>query len=820
LLNFIKDKKVGTFTYRIEKSGPTKYFLEIRNEKLIGRDDVYSYFYEIPYLDLLYKLKNQNVNILLINYVIKNFSYEYLLNKMDTTPTFISIFRSYLINESNEEIKNFLYALDRLDNDKDLKFYTIEDHNRLKFISPNEMNFLLKDLNLRIFMECKSVEKELEIQFDGSSFRDMCLKKFTDEQITKQYDEIRNLVIDEKYEKSYNKYIEKNPALYVPNIINQSGKNLLAYLCENRFDGIYGNRSIPKRTIKYDNSTKWGRIFQMSQRWIEDSKRLNPDKYNTWKAHANLRKHVFNFVTDEIFVLDMSKAVIKYSYNVDYHYPRLLSIYIEPHRKEFNNEEDDIYININMPIVKNISLMPNLNSGSKYFITTELQNFSDEFYMRNCGYVIPILNEYLIPCLISKELFEKFNINGSLLFSAAEILGLINQKLDFLKELEESAIRQKYIDDHILKDNYHHRSTYLRDIRNINEANKQIFESFYFEKLQFYFIYKLCHFYEKDVNFVPQKYPLLTSDTIEQENEELGRRTELIVFWFLQKSIDGKKWINNYDDIDDDENIDDDISVENDTDILDCPIEYIPECNITWNNESGESFKPYDFSVEMNGVEYRIEVKSTRGAEDNLFYLSIKELEELVNDPDHYLLLRLSFIKEGYRYFGIHFNEEFYGRFYKIKPETYKLVKNNLKKWKEYYKEKSVRFTIDMFELVQNNFDEVSLPDFLFEPTVYDPKYWKVFDSFINNTFLYQPELVKIFELFSESHEITKLQKEFIKIKEDYKFKKNLDNLRFLSDLNVRDNSELYYNYLNQLLDDQRKRLELKNIPDPDDLPF
>ena len=137
---------MGTFTYRIEKSGPSKYFLEIRNEKLIGRDDVYSYFYEIPYLDLLYKLKNQNVNILLINYVTKNFSYEYLLNKMGTTPSFISLLRSYLISEHYSEIFKFLNALDGIDNDKYLFFYTIDDLSRFKFISDNDMNYLLKDL--------------------------------------------------------------------------------------------------------------------------------------------------------------------------------------------------------------------------------------------------------------------------------------------------------------------------------------------------------------------------------------------------------------------------------------------------------------------------------------------------------------------------------------------------------------------------------------------------------------------------------------------------------------------------------------------------
>jgi hypothetical protein len=62
---------------------------------------------------------------------------------------------------------------------------------------------------------------------------------------------------------------------------------------------------------------------------------------------------------------------------------------------------------------------------------------------------------------------------------------------------------------------------------------------------------------------------------------------------------------------------------------------------IVWENELGESGKPYDFRVKENGNEKYIEVKGTPSSKKDLVYLSTNEWNLMVNQKDNYILIRV-----------------------------------------------------------------------------------------------------------------------------------------------------------------------------------
>jgi hypothetical protein len=63
--------------------------------------------------------------------------------------------------------------------------------------------------------------------------------------------------------------------------------------------------------------------------------------------------------------------------------------------------------------------------------------------------------------------------------------------------------------------------------------------------------------------------------------------------------------------------------------------------DIVWENESGESGKPYDFKATENGKQKFIEVKGTPSSKKDLVYLSPNEWNLMFEQKDNYILIRV-----------------------------------------------------------------------------------------------------------------------------------------------------------------------------------
>ena len=508
-----------------------------------------------------------------------------------------------------------------------------------------------------------------------------------------------------------------------PNLIKQSGKNLIHYLSYFYFL-TRNNPSINNETLQF--YTRFGDFYLD----------INGNVFNCMideNHHINLR------IYDE---LKFDTRDNKYSF-----FSMISSVGIDG-----NILRNDIYplFDINFPVVKEVHLIQDLNEIYNTDIVLELRNINEENPFDDTEEYVPIINEDLLPCIISWTLFDKYNISGKLTYHKEDIVREIKQVIDPLKSITMEEIHKKYIEFYVIpeKSNYSHDRSFTQDLKETKLKNEKILRDFIFHKSHPYMIHKLCHQYSKKILMTNEPDQFIVHNTLEQENEELGRRTELIVYWFLQKYIEGDKW-----------SIDGFSSYN------------VPECLIGWNNQIRESFKPFDFSIKLNDIEYEIEVKSTRGNEDNVFYLSIKEIEELLLDPEHYFLLRLSFLKKGVKVYGIQFNEEFYGSFFKMKHETIKIVKEKLIEWKEYYKSKTIRFTLDQFEIVPDIYDKNLKPDLLREPTVYDSCYWTDFKYFVKTTyFSSSDDIDRILDSYSKFPEVSLLRKEYKNLKSNKKF--------------------------------------------------
>lgn len=79
-------------------------------------------------------------------------------------------------------------------------------------------------------------------------------------------------------------------------------------------------------------------------------------------------------------------------------------------------------------------------------------------------------------------------------------------------------------------------------------------------------------------------------------------------------------------------------------------------CEVTWMNEKIESNKSFDFLVKIGKATFYVDVKTTRGNQDNKLYLSKSEIRFAKFRKPNYFVARLSMWDELNRYRAGHFN--------------------------------------------------------------------------------------------------------------------------------------------------------------------
>jgi len=333
--------------------------------------------------------------------------------------------------------------------------------------------------------------------------------------------------------------------------------------------------------------------------------------------------------------------------------------------------------------------------------------------------------------LISSDIYYS-NIKGKIIFNVKEL------KLRLLSEIKEEISF-----DNILKRIQQKDDTVFYNVNNepffsIELARKKL--SPLFEKNQWDFLYVenknfFLHLFLSDLfntnstNYTKdhQVHQFVFSKTKEAENPEFGKLAEKEVYTYLLKHFNNFNWSGKFN----------------------VPVEFFPDFKfeINWHNHHNESFLPYDISIRSQLYDFKIDVKATRGNEDNIFYVSIPELKKVLEDPDLYLIARVSMIEEGGNMQGIRLNSEMNLNFFQFKNETVDLIKSNLTEWENYYGEKSVRFLTSHFEQsIPNGTNELKLSkkfeeyqnscEALFK-TYFQNKVDQVFLGFINKTKYY-----------------------------------------------------------------------------------
>ena len=434
-----------------------------------------------------------------------------------------------------------------------------------------------------------------------------------------------------------------------------------------------------------------------------------------------VERHYLQMLRDFV-IIDLSKAQVKsFQQNSVWFvgmehkdFRKDNCIYIPRKSNKIPYEVDDVYLDLDFQYVKHtkFNLIGNRN------IEFEYDNFHSIETLQQFGYAVKMTFEGK-NYLISYDDILKFSIGDYIYTQKEHLISNLSDKISQIEGTSKESIiccyKDKYLNTILEEEN-----------ENIEAANEVIETEFYENKTQKFLIHHLCHKYCQDIKFEEQNHQFVISNTEETENEEFGRRAELVVNWYLEKYFEGMSWFY-YDET-------------NATDYEDYPYDQFDACRIDWNNGLSESFMPYDFSLTLANIKYKIEVKATRGDDQTIFYLTIGELEELIKEPNKYFIFRLFLIKENCKDVGIPLNEEFYGKFYRIKPDTLKEVTKSIKKWKEYYKENSIRFTLSQFEAIPDEFVCDSHPQKKSIPDVSEKKYWINFSEFVYGNYFQEFE--------------------------------------------------------------------------------
>ena len=732
---------MGNISYQIQKIHPSTYSLTLTKKRVILLDETYTEQFQIPFLDFLLSLKPMNILSLFVDCVTKKLEIQTIFEKKDEINSFFYLFKFYIddkynknkiddyyrhfdsmipsqstsFDEFNHVFKDYIKYLGREYSECKIEI-SVSNSGILQYTSKQYIREIENQIFDTVISDCIVIIKELYTQFkkNRSVFYDSCFNEVVRKNPKKKQSlDLQFKLFKPTSEKNNPKIdliLRKNPELNKPNIINFSGEPLVKYLLS---------------YYRLKQELEW-EIFCVQ-------------KGNVFYPREDSDGFYYTLQLDSHIQTNNNKCYLKIN---SYH--------------NYTHSYNYFVLDINVPFVKQVHLTYICTSDVPE-LCFELKNLEDEKYLNQNIEFIPILNEDRIPCLMDTKLFYKYEIDNQLFYQKEEILNQIIKKIDVLKDLTENDLQQEYITD-IINSEYTE-SDFKKDSNKIIKVNNRLLKNFHFTKTQSYFFHQLFHQYQKDIIVISESHQFVIPNTKEQENNELGRRTEWVVDRFLKNFIEFEKWYYTIDEEDPKKRV---------TDYPKYPFNSIPVSKTIWNNQSGESFKPYDFQINFRNVEYKIEVKSTRGDEENVFYISVKELEELVKDPDIYFILRLSFIQKYEMYFGIQFNDEFYGRFYKIKPDTIKLVKKKLPEWKEYYKTNTIRFTVDQFELIPDLYERESEPIVHPEPNILNSKYWAKYDEFVQNR--YFNYLENIIDTYSVFPEVSKLKEEVSIMKLDKKF--------------------------------------------------
>lgn len=732
---------MGKIFYEIGRVNHSNYFLNIEKEILWKKKEIHKELFYVPFLDLLNAFRGDKINDLFMDFILRNYTYSEIMREKEYLSSFTYLFLQAIsasTNGNNDLLKHNLFT--GTNNKKNSpvipKFDLNQRNERRNFILYLHSNFKECNINLVIsnkgilksttqehlteiknellniiIDDCELILGDMVGKFDKVLLHKNCIQRSRDKQIENQSLEIRNKKIRGYLESIVTEVLHKNPDLKNPNIINVCDKSLVQYL--------YYFQSLSRSLSGLE-------IFEFEKGNVFCPKsKSNEMYYYTIRLDSQIET-----LNNKLYFKINACSTFFHSYNY-YNY---------------------FVLDINTPFVKQVLL-----DNSSQSIQLELRNCEDERQLIRDAEYIPVLNEDRIPCLLETKLFNKYEIDNTLIFSINEIIREITNKIDFLKVITEEILQKKYINDFL--NNKYSESNFTTELKKVRQANLIILQNFHHQKLLSYFFHQLFHNYQRDFIIISDSHQFVIQDTKKQENEELGRRTEWLVNRFLKNFIEEDKW---YFEIDKEE------LVKKSSNYPNYPYDTIPICGIIWNNQGLESFKPYDFSINFGNTLYKIEVKSTRGDEENVFYISIKELEELLVHPEQYFILRLSYIKQFEKYYGIQFNDEFYGKFYKIKPETLYLVKKKLAEWKEYYKTDSIRFTVDQFELIPDTYNENLMPFLYVEPSIMNSRYWDKYEDFIQSN--YFNELERILESYSDIIEVSNLKRDLKKLKKQNRF--------------------------------------------------
>jgi len=713
---------MGKMIYRIGRVNQSNYFLKLEKEKLWGNNEILTEQFHVPFLDLLYSIKDKNIHELFLESILKKYDLETIKKKEKDLSSFLFVFMYYInsISKKKREELGRKYSYPDYNSNSKTNFrdyikylghyhnecgVTISISNQIILQSTTKEDIQDKEKEISDFIvdDCELILNELFTRFNGSIFYKDCLERGNDKRFEKQFLSIQDLKIREGSHSRINKILKKNPNLNVPNLIKQCGTPLINYLL------LYHGRSTKQRE---------------------------------WEIFHSQNGNVFIpfFESDGYYFITLKTELQSFK---DRTFLEINTV---------NGGQSNYILDINIPLVKQVHVINDVEG-----LNLELTNIIDEKSINGSTEYVPVLSEDRIPCLLDFDLFCKYKIDNNLFYKKEEIVQEINKNIDLITDVTEDILQQEYMNEYI--NNQYSKCNFLKDLKKTNEINDKLLKNFHFLKTQSYFLHNLIHQYKKEIIFTTGSHQFVIPDTLEQENEELGRRTELIVHWYLRDFIEYDRWFYIIDEEDVDKRI---------TNYSEYPFKTIPVCKTIWNNQTGESYKPYDFSLKFRNEEYKIEVKSTRGDEENIFFISVKELEELLKDPEHYFILRLSYIKKGKKFFGIQFNDEFYGCFYKIKPENVELVKKELPKWREYYKTNTIRFTVDQFELIPDTYYEDTEPKFYSEPSVMDSQYWIEFKDFVQKW--YFDDLDRILDTYSLFPEVSELKKKLDSLKSEDKY--------------------------------------------------
>lgn len=336
-------------------------------------------------------------------------------------------------------------------------------------------------------------------------------------------------------------------------------------------------------------------------------------------------------------------------------------------------------------------------------------------------------------CLIDKNLFDKFEVNNQIPSSNWWVHYALKDRLEQIKLLSSVDVINKFKELRT--------GNYYNDSRLIIAKNRTISKNYELT----YFLDKLCSL-QNSVNKPVAKHQFVISKTKDLSNEAFGHLSEKSIFKFLSEKFSNLKWYSPSDNL----FVDPSVSA------------------IKWLNENNESFGPYDIDVTLGSVRLKIEVKATRSKEETVFYLSIAELEEILKDPEHYIISRVSILQEGQLYNGIIVNSEFYANIFFLTEEAIETITNSIDEWKEHYNENSIRFTTEHLIPVASRIANRLKLELIEQPQLQQELYKEEFASFVDRYFF--NDSFRIIESYNFEEDILQYKEGFRKMRADNKF--------------------------------------------------